>query len=481
MWKFHLCLIVIFFQLQTQATNITSPPIIDLPNLTIGTNGCELTFNVDIDSDIWIVDGQGSVGLFYRLEGGNLGSYFWSETVYYPNVSTSIPKKLILPSGNFELICYQQRKGGPIQTKSFQVTGTGGCSGHFPKILPSSSNVKITPSWNAFVDEFFSNPPTLQQTDETYQVPTPTEPWFFLSLSIANWPSFGLGIDLKYDASILQFDSGIVKNYKDSNFWDYTYIVSNDPVAGILHLNPNNSQPINQETNTHLIFKLKTGIPISKEVISFSGEFVPPAAPGTDTIEVLIKKGPHDPNSLNVDKDKLCPCNCNEILNYQVNFQNKGSDFAEDVEVKWMNSQHLDVSSINLTAPTTTLKNASVNETSGTFSIKSIFLPGTNQYNSATGSFYDYYHTEDNFKFSIKKADCLSIGTIIQPQVGITFISYDPTGKEIRQPQILTNLERTEIVNPVNKEKPCEKNCTTCSGCKMKKKKCWLFRLFAKK
>ncbi|NUO01200.1 MAG: hypothetical protein HUU01_11355 [Saprospiraceae bacterium] len=463
------------------------------------------------------------VGLFYRLEyssssGLAKASYYWNDQTISGSNATA-PKLLAdLPDGQYNLICYELRKNGPIRTggKSWTLGfgGSGGGCGFtkLPAVDMSSSptsSIMLQPSWNAYANTGFSHIPQCDQLVASGTVLSPNFSWFFVTVSVFKWSSQVYNgaplekIDLSFNDSELFYAGAIESNYegKWSNpNWKYIDNIANVSLTGddllTITRKPAFQESDNFQTHIHLIFKKQSYSTNNHDFFAiFQG--ANPNIPDFHTdISLPVKGNPHDPNSLEVDKNKLCPCQADETLTYQVNFQNKGTTPAARVDIELMsNAAHLDVSSLTILPNTktglveTSLKNAKISKTgTNKFSIEKDlpiqeWLPGSTQ---VTPKSYPYTETEDYFKFTIKKKDCLKLGTVIQPHVRIIFVGAKKDslgiimGYDTPQPFIETNLEKTEILNFIKEgDIGCPPPSPSCKKCH--KKTCWLFRWLKRK
>lgn len=456
------------------------------PIVTAIPSGCKLNITTDLGSEpIDPMKGETSVGFFYRLDGlNNEGSYFWDATISGTN--TSISKSIDLPTGSYSLVAYQTRKGGPIKTGSrVTINNTNACS---PGIMPLVNDpllqqVKLSASWNVFTDPFYSNPTCSHETMSTRI--SPAAPWLFVTLSVFRWPALGNDISIHFDDTNLDYIGAIADNYDDSqqSSWKYVDDVDYTLNSGVVTVKRKNGVPLppNSERHIHLIFDKGSSDLGSLINTVFTANFINAnGTTGSTSIAPPVKGTPHDPNSLDVDKDWLCPCQANEVLIYQVNFQNLGSAAADKVTVQLSNEANLDFSpsSVQVMLNTnsdqkTFLKYANIayDQASRTFTITPINLPGTNQLQPRT---YDEWETQDYFKFKIRKKDCVRNGTIIQPNAAIKFFAGMSSMGIIN-----TNLEETHVIDKPAEGIKCPDPHPSCNRCT--KRRCWLANLFKKK
>ncbi len=175
------------------------------------------------------------------------------------------------------------------------------------------------------------------------------------------------------------------------------------------------------------------------------------------------KAYPHDPNSIEVNKQEIDSPVCMEIplvypyqeeLIYTVNFHNEGDFFAEDIEIL---AFLLDP---NLNAPLThvvdkshhcpqTLLRPHMDEAQ--FNFECINLPGLQQMDN--NSFYAYEETCGSVSFSVKTYGTHVPGEMIHCFADIVFI-----GGGVVMPPIMTNQAITNIIDcgyDITYENPC--------------------------
>lgn len=454
----------------------------DAPDLSYTINGNQVTIKTKLKviqggTSYYTTDEQ-SVGFFYRLDSNSVNdghSYFWDTIIFAPN--TEISTTIMLPKGEYSLVCYQTRKGGPIRpTGKLVINVTATNTNTFPTVNKTNNPILLTPSWNVFTDPSYTS--TLEVHNTYNNTAFPGDAWLFVGLSVGSLSStFTLNdIFLDYDKDKMTYHGAIDNNYESiSTFpsgWLNVNSITDIPGSkGNLKtvLNTSNAQ---RERNILLIFKYKSTADVRDTIATFIAYALDGITPVFhDTLRLGVHGKPHDPNYLEVDKKALCPCQDDEYLVYKVNFQNKGTAPATKVTVKLENysgslyPNTISVLSNNSALKNTFLKNAPVNHSktynNTLFTIYPINLPGT-------GQSYPYWQTEDFFKFTIKKKDCMPLGSAIEPKVTIEF--YD--GKGDSMGGIQTNLERTDIdfVECSGASPACEGKCN--------KKKCCLLRIF---
>lgn len=455
--------------------------------------GCKVDITSTLDAAVGSIPDadETSAGLFYRIDeinplGLTIGSYFWKDTIYKPNAG--ITKSLVLPVGDYKVVGYVSRKGGPIKTgyAAFEIDNSTCASppSGMPSVFPIDANpsasrafrLRLDASWNICTDPNYFIPVNEHKT-ETINTSTLATPWFFVTLSLSNWGEADAStVEVKFDGNILQYEGAIADNFHNNTSGSWGYV---DQIDGLSDANKVfvtiKGEPKNKETHLHLMFKKKNNSLDAVVKTDFTATVT--SASGTDfkaSTALFVKAAPHDPNSLEVNKDTICPCQTNQWLQYRVNFQNIGKAPASHVKVTLSNDISLLPETADVLYNNSFSKKTFVHETpvvydslTKTFNIDSINLPGTNQPG------VDASQTCDFFDFKIKVDNCRKLGTIIKPMVKIVFISGIP------QPPIFTNLESTVVANIITEEKECPQPAAACTSCK--KKKCWLLQLFSKK
>lgn len=455
------------------------------PAITVSMSGCTTVINTSIPSSTLNSRTEPSTGFFYRLDGvdgssNSLGSYFWKDAIALPSTGTppttlNTIKNLLLPTGDYELVCYQTRKGGPIKNIRVPVPITVPLSCGITEMptVPVDT-IRLETSWNVCTFSKFFDPAETHHTKITDE-PTLAEPWFFVTLSVYNWPT-STPVKVTFDATVLSYEGAIADNHYDTyaTSWDFLNAPVHTTTSNYVTIYDNGNVPPNKETHIHLIFQQKNPGLANRSTVTFTAEI----GNTVRSISPLVSGTPHDPNSLTVDKDQLCRCQKNEILTYQVDFQNKGTDIAEDVDVQLGNTTYLDLGSIAALNPAGTIvtdvrRIPVVFDNIDQFLINQIHLPGTQQLRPQN---IPEEQTRDRFTFRIRKADCLRAGDMIYPQASIVF----RTG--IGQDPVYTDYEKTEIVSSISTQegvKSCKTPDPSCTGCT--RKRCWLRDLYCKK
>ncbi len=515
-FSFILLTFLTFFSFNAKGTS---------PQVIVTFSDCDMKIKATIDP---VSDGS-SVGLFYRVEHINKGSYFFFDVIKTPNTTatTTTPEITLsnLPDGDYVVICYEMRKNGPIRTGNSgnkNLVGGSTCSNNRTLTLvdlsPAGNNAKVllSPSWNIFSNPSFNYAGGCNHqasNDANAKSPSPSQfrPWFFLTLTVDNWkgnypqiPAF-----LRFNSDELDYIGAVETNKFDdyprskNAAWDFVAnSISETPASpGLsdLKIEPKpNVNPDNSQTHIHLIFE-KINLNIPTEPYSFTASITDSVGnTSSHSINLPVKGNPHDPNRLDVDKDILCSCQGSQLLTYKIKFQNEGNAPAAKVEIvldEDTTNDYLNYSSLQLIPNDdgdlkTSLKKANISYSPGskTFTIEktpsALWLPGLLQPTPK----YLFHETEDYFSFKINDIGCIKKGTVIRPKAKILFYGGKDNNGSVsidtaHEPPVFTNLEPTTFVTEykvgdllVSCPEP-DSNCTNC-----KKKPCWLFSwLFPKK
>lgn len=182
----------------------------------------------------------------------------------------------------------------------------------------------------------------------------------------------------------------------------------------------------------------------------------------SDVVEFTKKGYPHDPNYIEVDTTTLwnptnpwVPFLIQDQLTYKVHFQNEGNAFAKDVELKVdLFESHLDLASISSISSSSSIS-PSINldpnppTSIAIFKIDGINLPGTNQIDPATNTFYTYKESCGFIKFTIQTTGMHQVGDLIPAWADIIFVAEyeDENGNTVQKnmPPIRTNIVNTLV------------------------------------
>ncbi len=437
-------------------------------------------------------DYETSVGFFYRLENTTTGkSYFWSSIINDNVNNEEITETLKLPDGTYTIIAYQSRKSKPIRSiKLSGTTGTfiiSGSSYKFPEINFGGSHLKLFNSWNIYAHQFppdSSKPEHFTEPSGTSEfLPGVAEPWVFMTLVKKDWV-IGNPIKITFP-DFLSFGGAIAGNYMhDGNLKRTKIEVSVDPVIPGFPQSvslKNNVMTVSQQVIIHLIFKknlahVPDAYPLDATFgVSYSVDSLNEIQQIDTTFVFQTKPKPHDPNSLKVDKKELCECGFDEYLTYRIDYQNDGESPVDTALIILMDLNHLQTATIQHNNDTDGWQapinyNLNFLPQKNEFMIKYLNgLPGLKQ-NSMPYPKVPAEACQDYFYIKVRKDDCLSAGTKIQPKAKIVFYGAVDT--------IYTNLDETLIVERSDCE-PCKPHAR-CPNCP-KKKPCWLFNWFRRK
>ena len=458
---------LLFFQISVFSQNI---------NLTSTNTPGVVNISTTPSSPVSTSDGETSIGFFYRLEwetGGNKYSYFWSGSTLH-----SDELSLANNNSNYVLVSYELRKSGPIRTASKAIQISNSSITTNPSInLGTTSDLKLFNSWNIYTNQFPNsiNPNPYHYDTQNSQIPNEDTPWVIMTIVKNSWAD-NTPITMSYPDYLAYKDAIFDNCMIGTNNCSPSLTITPYSASGKKYLSIQKNSSINGKAIIHVVFYKDPDYiaPIPRDVefgVSYHSENSPIP---DDTIKVEfkfdVKVKPHDPNHLEVDKKELCECGSDEYLIYRIDYQNDGQAPTNEVTVTLYNTTHLIESTIQYhdysdawNAPISQSINnprqfiINYNGMGG--------LPGLKQ-----NTFYPKANADecsDHFYIKVKKEDCLSAGTMIQPKAEIKFLGAPET--------IFTNLDETMIVSKVNCEScPPNPRCPTCA----KKKTCWFLNLF---
>ncbi|NUO01199.1 MAG: hypothetical protein HUU01_11350 [Saprospiraceae bacterium] len=397
------------------------------------------------------LNGETSFGLFYRIDSDpttnnnaslNAGSYYWRDDIVYPN-KLALSKIIDLPPGKYSIVAYLSRKSKPIRTINLSGTmGSGFTLFEVPAQDPNNlalngfeavdmttgstpSTLKLENSWNVFTDRAIANTATdhlIFNASSNVSGATPTQPWFFITLSVENSAWVGQDISMIYNP-IFEY-KGLIFGNKANDISSNSWISGEDKskIGTVIIKRGMLPKNLSHQTHIHFMFQLKPEVLYPPGYVKFTAQFEtgPPV-----TLDLAVKPKPHDPNSLTVNKKTICPCDKALELHYRVDFQNIGTGPVKDVRVVLMDTDGLDVSSLAPFGDKTLKKGVPMMYHRGprgapapTFEIPGINLPGTNQ---APPNSVPDDETWDYFDFTVSTTGCLKDNTFIRPKARVFF------------------------------------------------------------
>lgn len=362
-------------------------------------------------------------------------------------------------SGSYSVVAYVGRKGGSLgkaQGSSNIVVGSGN-TGATPVYLDANQNIGMNTSWRLFNNDTMQ---IISHQDITApNFDTPTDPWFFLNVTLKR--DAGTPFDyaeVYFPDNLFNVEQVIVEgnsttlslgetNTTVASGSDFCSSVSY-PSSGKIKVDVQSTYY--GEVNMYILMRNETTL-VPYEEVNF-GAYVFQTGDSVPLDEINITKrvalDPHDPNQLTAYNDIVCANEPEgEPLTYVVEFQNYGSGFAENVIINLeIDEDILDVNTVNING----MSHPGVVVTNDpgmlSFEFLNIDLPGTQQ---EYPQVYDEFETQGGIEFTIELQPCIVGGIEIEVYELFTFGNVEFYGGPIAD--IQSSYEQTPLNGIVQK------------------------------